>query len=446
MITNNIFSVFQLVEIRAFSTTEIVLSGIAVFFLILTYFFSGTEIAFFSISDDALNKMALSEKLQEKRVFKLLSSPKKALITIQIIDVFLKFGFIISAFVSIQAIFSFEYIPFWTGIIVQVAIVLFLALLFAESIPKVVASQNPQKIAERNSGVVFFFQTMLKPLVNLLANSTSMVDETISKTFNKSISPDELSVALEKASTSQDDEKDILEGIIKFSNIKVSDIMTSRMDMVDADIKSNYKQILDIIIQSGYSRIPVYADSTDNIKGVLFGKDLLPHLDKPASFRWQSLIRPPYYVPETKRIDNLLNEFQENHVHLAIVVDEYGGTSGLVTMEDIMEEIVGEINDEYDDEEVLYTKTDDYNYNFVAKILLNDFFKITDIDEEEFSKVTNDVETLAGMILEIKGEIPVKGEKISYKKYDFTIIAVNKRRIQKVKFHIKTDEEQKDEK
>lgn len=437
---------FQFVEIRAFSTTEIVLSGIAVFFLILTYFFSGTEIAFFSISDDALNKMALSEKLQEKRVFKLLSSPKKALITIQIIDVFLKFGFIISAFVSIQAIFNFEYIPFWTGIIVQVAIVLFLALLFAESIPKVVASQNPQKIAERNSGVVFFFQTMLKPLVNLLANSTSMVDETISKTFNKSISPDELSVALEKASTSQDDEKDILEGIIKFSNIKVSDIMTSRMDMVDADIKSNYKQILDIIIQSGYSRIPVYADSTDNIKGVLFGKDLLPHLDKPASFRWQSLIRPPYYVPETKRIDNLLNEFQENHVHLAIVVDEYGGTSGLVTMEDIMEEIVGEINDEYDDEEVLYTKTDDYNYNFVAKILLNDFFKITDIDEEEFSKVTNDVETLAGMILEIKGEIPVKGEKISYKKYDFTIIAVNKRRIQKVKFHIKTDEEQKDEK
>lgn len=437
---------FQLVEIRAFSTTEIVLSGIAVFFLILTYFFSGTEIAFFSISDDALNKMALSEKLQEKRVFKLLSSPKKALITIQIIDVFLKFGFIISAFVSIQAIFNFEYIPFWTGIIVQVAIVLFLALLFAESIPKVVASQNPQKIAERNSGVVFFFQTMLKPLVNLLANSTSMVDETISKTFNKSISPDELSVALEKASTSQDDEKDILEGIIKFSNIKVSDIMTSRMDMVDADIKSNYKQILDIIIQSGYSRIPVYADSTDNIKGVLFGKDLLPHLDKPASFRWQSLIRPPYYVPETKRIDNLLNEFQENHVHLAIVVDEYGGTSGLVTMEDIMEEIVGEINDEYDDEEVLYTKTDDYNYNFVAKILLNDFFKITDIDEEEFSKVTNDVETLAGMILEIKGEIPMKGEKISYKKYDFTIIAVNKRRIQKVKFHIKTDEEQKDEK
>ena len=229
----------------------------------------------------------------------------------------------------------------------------------------------------------------------------------------------------------------MLEGIIKFGNITVSEIMTSRVDMLAVDIKTNYKDLLNIIIQSGYSRIPVYSGNSDNIKGILYSKDLLPHLDKPSNFRWQSLIRQAYYVPETKKIDDLLSEFQKNRVHLALVVDEYGGISGLVTLEDILEEIVGDISDEYDEEEKLYTKVDNHTYIFEAKILLNDFFKVTGIDEDEFSKVTEEVETLAGLILELKGEMPAKNEMIEYGRYIFEILSVDNRRIRKIKLHIK---------
>ena len=197
--------------------------------------------------------------------------------------------------------------------------------------------------------------------------------------------------------------------------------------------------MLDVIIESGYSRIPVFAGTRDNIKGLLYSKDLLPHLDKPANFRWQSLIRQAYYVPETKMIDDLLLEFQENRVHLALVVDEYGGTSGLVTLEDILEEIVGDISDEYDDEVQLFTKLDNHTFIFEAKILLNDFFKIAEIEEDDFVKVTEEVETLAGLILELKGDIPLKNERIDYGRYVFEIMAVDNRRIKKVKLHIKDD-------
>lgn len=213
--------------------------------------------------------------------------------------------------------------------------------------------------------------------------------------------------------------------------------MTSRVDVVDIDIKTSYKNLLSKIISSGYSRIPVYSVNRDNIKGILYSKDLLPHLDKPDTFRWQSLIRQAYYVPETKKIDDLLNEFQKNRVHLAIVVDEYGGASGLVTLEDIIEEIVGDISDEYDEEEQLYTKLDNHTFIFEAKIQLNDFFKIEEIDEEDFTKVTEEVETLAGMILEIKGEMPQKNERIGFDRYVFEILAADNRRIKKVKLYIR---------
>ena len=253
------------------------------------------------------------------------------------------------------------------------------------------------------------------------------------------ISMDELSHALDLSDDKQEEDKEMLEGIIKFANIQVADVMTSRMDMVIVDIKLNFKQLMDVIIESGYSRLPVYAGTRDNIKGILFSKDLLPYLDKPETFRWQTLIRQPYYVPETKKIDDLLSEFQENRIHLALVVDEYGGTSGLVTLEDIIEEIVGDISDEYDEEETLFQKIDNHTYIFEAKILLNDFFKAADIERELFDKITEEVETLAGMILEIKGEMPVKNEMIGFKHYVFEIIAVDNRRIKKVKLHIKNN-------
>jgi len=256
---------------------------------------------------------------------------------------------------------------------------------------------------------------------------------------------DELSHAIELTSGNDDEDTEILEGIIKFVNIQVVDIMTSRVDMVSVDIKTSYKSLLAVIVESGYSRIPVYSGTPDNIKGILYSKDLLPHLDKPNSFRWQTLIRQAYYVPETKMIDDLLSEFQQNKVHLAVVVDEYGGTSGLITLEDIVEEIIGDISDEYDDEEALYTKINDHTFIFEAKIQLNDFFKIGEINEDDFieAKATEEVETLAGFILELKGEIPRKNEQIKFGKYLFEVLSVDNRRIKKVKLIIK--EEQEDE-
>jgi gliding motility-associated protein GldE len=249
----------------------------------------------------------------------------------------------------------------------------------------------------------------------------------------------ELSHALELTTNSKDEDTELLEGIIKFGNIQVEEIMTSRVDMVDVDVKMNFKQVIDIIIQSGYSRIPVFAGTRDNIKGILYSKDLLPHLDKPIYYRWQSLIRQAYYVPETKKINDLLHEFQKNKIHLAIVVDEYGGTSGLITMEDIVEEIVGDISDEYDEEVKLYTKIDDNHFVFEAKIQLNDFFKIEEISEDDFGKATEEVETLAGLILELKGDIPAVNETIEFGQYQFEIVAVDQRRIQRIKLTIKNE-------
>lgn len=251
---------------------------------------------------------------------------------------------------------------------------------------------------------------------------------------------DELSHALELTSDKNEEDTDILEGIIKFGNIQVVDIMTSRVDIFMVDVKTNFKDLLEKIITTGYSRVPVYTGNKDNIKGILYSKDLLSHLDKPAGFRWQSLIRQAYYIPETKMIDDLLSEFQKNRVHLALVVDEYGGTSGLITLEDILEEIVGDINDEYDEDESLFTKLDNHTFIFDGKILLNDFFKLDEIHEEDFEKATEEVESLAGLILELKGEIPKKGEKIDFKQYVFEIMAVDNRRIQKIKLHIKASE------
>ena len=256
----------------------------------------------------------------------------------------------------------------------------------------------------------------------------------------------ELSQALELTSNSKDEDTEMLEGIIKFGNIQVVDIMTSRIDMVDVDIKIPYNQLLNSIIKHGYSRIPVYSGTRDNIKGILYAKDLLAHIDKSANFRWQSLVRPAYYVPETKKIDDLLSEFQKNKIHLAIVVDEYGGTSGMVTLEDILEEIVGDISDEYDEDEKLFTKIDNHTFIFEAKIQLNDFFKIDEIEENDFAKIAGEVETLAGLILEIKGEIPSKNERIGYGRYVFEMLSVDNRRIKKVKLYLKDNFNEDDDK
>lgn len=406
---------------------------------------SAAEVAFFSLDPQTLNELEESDIKSDQNILQLLKTPQRLLATMLIGINFVNVAVILLLTHVTTTILNFDSAPIF-GFIFQTVIITFALLLFGEIMPKVYATQFAKKTALYTVPFLAALGKLFGPFVSLLVNSTSVVNTRLAKHNRSNISMDELSQALELTSNMKDEDTEILEGIIKFGNIQVVDIMTSRVDMVVVDIKSNYKQLLDIIIKSGYSRIPVYAGTRDNIKGLLYSKDLLPHLDKPANFRWQSLVRQAYYVPETKMIDDLLIEFQENHVHLALVVDEYGGTSGLVTLEDIMEEIVGDISDEYDEEEVLFTKIDNHTFIFEAKILLNDFFKIAEIEEDDFVKVTEEVETLAGLILELKGDIPAKNERIGYGRYVFEIIAVDNRRIKKVKLYIKDDFEKSEHK
>lgn len=406
---------------------------------------SAAEVAFFSLDPQTLNELEESDIKSDQNILQLLKAPQRLLATMLIGINFVNVAVILLLTHVTTTIFNFDSAPVF-GFIFQTIIITFALLLFGEIMPKVYATQFAKKTALYTVPFLAALGKLFGPFVSLLVNSTSVVNTRLAKHNRSNISMDELSQALELTSNMKDEDTEILEGIIKFGNIQVVDIMTSRVDMVVVDIKSNYKQLLDIIIKSGYSRIPVYAGTRDNIKGLLYSKDLLPHLDKPANFRWQSLVRQAYYVPETKMIDDLLIEFQENHVHLALVVDEYGGTSGLVTLEDIMEEIVGDISDEYDEEEVLFTKIDNHTFIFEAKILLNDFFKIAEIEEDDFVKITEEVETLAGLILELKGDIPAKNERIGYGRYVFEIIAVDNRRIKKVKLYIKDDFEKSEHK
>lgn len=274
---------------------------------------------------------------------------------------------------------------------------------------------------------------LFRPLSALLINSTSIISKKVAK--KDSISIDQLSKALELTKDSEiNEEKDILEGIVRFSNIYAIDIIQPRINIIAIDEEDSFKHIRELIIEHGYSRLPVYKDNLDTIVGILYIKDLLAHLQEDDHFQWQSLIRPAYFVPETKKINDLLEEFQTKKVHLAIVVDEYGGTSGIVTMEDILEEIVGEINDETDEKEKTYIKIKNNAYIFEGHTLLNDFEKIADIKDDYFKDIEGEADTLAGLILEIKGELPRKNEVITYRQHKFTILDVDKRRIKKIKY------------
>lgn len=440
--TDALYSTFAGITVHSLSTSALISAiislTVSLLLLGLSAIISASEVAFFSLDPQTMNDLEDSELKVDKNILRLLQSPQRLLATILIGNNFLNVAVILLLTHFTTSILNFDAAPF-LGFIFQAIFITFVLLLFGEIMPKVYATQFAKKTALKAVPLIITLGKMVGPLVSFLVNSTSIVNNRLAKHTHSNISLDELSHALELTSNSKDEDTEILEGIIKFGNIQVVDIMTSRLDMVVVDIKTNYKQLLDIIIKSGYSRIPVFSGNRDNIKGLLYSKDLLPHLDKPSNFRWQSLVRQAYFVPETKMIDDLLNEFQSNKIHLALVVDEYGGTSGLITLEDILEEIVGDISDEYDDEEQLFTKIDNHTFIFEAKILLNDFFKIAEIEEDDFVKIIDEVETLAGLILELKGDIPAKNERIDYGRYVFEIIAVDNRRIKKVKLYIKDD-------
>ena len=438
METDTIQSSIAGISLHPATASAIISLIVSIVLLGISAVISASEVAFFSLDPQTLDQLEESETKQDKNILRLLKTPQRLLATILIGINFLNVAIILLITHFTTTIFNFDNAPI-LGFIFQTIIITFTILLFTEVIPKVYATQYALKTSQRIVPILSAMEKIFGPFVSLLVNSTSIVNNRLTRHNRSNISMDELSQALELTSNNKDEDTEILEGIIKFGNIEVNDIMTSRVDMVVVDVKSNYKQLLDIIIESGYSRIPVFAGNRDNIKGLIYSKDLLPHLDKPINFRWQSLMRQAYYIPETKKINDLLIEFQENHIHMALVVDEYGGISGLISLEDILEEIVGDISDEYDEEKQLFTKIDNHTFIFEAKIQLNDFFKIAEIEEDDFLKETEEVETLAGLILELKGEIPTKNERIDFGRYVFEILAVDNRRIKKVKLYIKDD-------
>ena len=428
------FSISEISSLVVFQpiTTGIVLAAIlAAFLLFLSGFASGSEIAFFSLSPQDLDELEPDKRSEDSRIVMLRDDSERTLATILIANNFVNVTIIMLCNYIFGSLVKFK--SEWLEFLCITVLLTFLLLLFGEIMPKVYSRQTPLKFCRRVVGGVMFLRKLFWPLETILIRS-GMLAEKVMQKENRQLSVDDLEQALELTDKNDiKEEQSMLQGIIRFGDETAKEVMTSRQDIVDLDIRSSYADVLKCIVENNYSRIPVYQDNTDNIRGVLYIKDLLPHLGKPASFRWQSLIRPPYFVPETKKIDDLLREFQDNKVHIAIVVDEFGGTCGIVTLEDILEEIVGEINDEFDEDEKTYSKLNYNTYLFEGKTLLSDFCRILQIDDDEFSDVEGDADTLAGLLLEIKGDFLSIHEKIDYLNYTFEVVGLEERRISRVK-------------
>jgi len=409
-------------------TGVIVASLLAVFLLFVSGFASGSEIAFFSLGPSDLNELDPERNQSDGSIGLLRADSERTLATILITNNFVNVMIIMICNYVFGMIIDFGN-AYWLQFICITVLLTFFLLLFGEIMPKIFARQSPLKFCRRTAGGILFFRRLFWPIETVLIKSGVLAEKLLAKESHV-LSVDELEQALELTDKNDiKDERSMLKGIVRFGAETVKEIMTSRQDIVDLNIKSSFTDVIKCIVENNYSRIPVYQDNTDNIRGVLYIKDLLLHINKPSSFRWQSLIRPPYFVPDTKKIDDLLREFQKGKVHIAIVVDEFGGTSGIVTLEDILEEIVGEINDEYDDDEKIYRRTGHNTYIFEGKTLLSDFCKILNVDNDEFEDVEGDADTLAGLMLELKGDFPTVHEKLEYKNYSFEILKIEERRI-----------------
>ena len=406
---------------------------LAALLLLASGFASGSEIAFFSLSPTDLAALDGERNVRDRKIQMLRDDNQRTLATILITNNFVNVTIIMLCNYVFGSLFHFGPKAYWLQFLTITVLLTFLLLLFGEIMPKVYSRQNPLKFCRNTVNGILFFRKLFWPIENILLRSGVIAERVIQKQ-NHVLSVDDLEQALELTDKEDiKDEQSMLQGIIRFGDETAKEVMTPRKDIVDIDIHSNFNEVMQCIIKNNYSRIPVYQDNDDNIRGVLYIKDLLPHLNKPAGFRWQSLIRPAYFVPGTKKIDDLMTEFQENKVHIAIVVDEFGGTCGLITLEDILEEIVGEINDEYDEEERTFSKLNENTYLFEGKTPLSDFFKILDIHDDEFSDVQGDADSLAGLLLEMKGDFLHLHEKISYKNYTFEIVGIEERRISQVK-------------
>lgn len=428
-----------MVVFHPITTGTVIAVLLTAFLLWVSGFASGSEIAFFSLSPQDLEELDADKNPCDARIEQLRNDSERTLATILIANNFVNVTIIMLCNYIFSSLVQFKVA--WLEFIVITVLLTFMLLLFGEIMPKIYSRQAPLKFCRKAVSGIMFLRKVFWPLETILIKSGMIAEKAVPKE-SRQLSVDDLEQALEL--TDEDDIKDeqsMLQGIIRFGDETANDVMTPRQDIENIEIHSSFKEVLQFINDNNYSRIPVYQGNEDNIRGVLYIKDLLPYISKPEGFRWQSLIRPPYFVPETKRLDDLLREFQENKIHIAIVVDEFGGTSGLVTLEDILEEIVGEINDEYDEDVKPYTKLNNNTYIFEGKILLSDFCKVLQVDDDEFDDVAGDADSLAGLLLELKGDFLSLHEKLSYKQYTFEVMEVEERRISRVKVTIHEKEQ-----
>ncbi len=429
---------------------NVVLALLIIVLLVFTALIAGSEVAFFSLSARDINYIKQKEDSSYNSVLKLLENPKRLLATLLIGNNLLSIGVIISTNMLFKSLFDIESIApsippgliTFINIFLQVVLVTFFLVLFGEVLPKVYATQNNLKLSVFTAPFILLLDKLFSPLSNFLVNSTSFIEGRFSSKAKKDISNEDMENAIELTvgHSASKQEVNIFKGILKFGEITVKQIMRTRMDVFGLEQSWTYEQMKKQVMDTGFSRLPVYEESLDQVKGVLYTKDLLSHIDN-DNFDWHTLIRPSYFVHESKLIEDLLKEFQHKRIHMAIVVDEFGGTSGIVTLEDIMEEIIGEIKDEFDDDELLAKKIDENNYIFEGKTLINDVCRIVAIPVERFENVRGESDSLAGMVLEIAGKFPKENEVISFENYDFTVIQLNNRRLLKIKMTINTAEE-----
>lgn len=403
-----------------------------VFLLFCSAMVSAAEVALFSLTPNDISKLAEENTSKAGQISKLLERPKKLLATILVANNFSHIGVVIIFAYAGDTVFESIDSPL-LKFIVEVLLITFLILLFGEVLPKIYASRNNIRFSKFIATPISLLDKLLSPISIPMRSVSVFLHEKLGKQ-KSNISVDQLSQALELTSTEDttSEEQKILEGIVSFGNTDTKQVMSPRIDIFALEIEESFSEIYAKIVDKGYSRIPVYRDSIDHIEGILFVKDLIPHINK-KEFDWNKLMREPFFVPENKKLDDLLKEFQSKKSHLAIVVDEYGGTSGLVSLEDVIEEIVGDISDEFDDENLNYSQIDEKNFLFEGKINMKDFYRIVDVDEEMFENSKGEAETLAGFILEVLGNFPKKGQKIHFADVKFTIEVVDKKRIKQLK-------------
>ncbi len=427
----DILPLTQLITTKAPDAAAIAALLVAILLLMVSAFVSGSEIAFFSLTQAELDKCAESDSVSDRRILHLLKDPERLLATILITNDFVNVGIVMLFNFFFMSVLTFA-AP-WIEFLVLTVVLTFLLLLFGEVMPKLYSKNNIWTFAHFTASPLYALSRLLSPFSLLLVRSTRFT-ERLAKKQNFSLSVDELEQALELTDTKEiSEQKNMLEGIIRFGDETVKDIMTSRMDMVMLDIHAPFDEVLRCAAENAYSRIPVHGDRQDDIRGVLYIKDLIPYLTRGSNFRWQTLLRQPYFVPETKKIDDLLCDFQAVRVHMAIVADEFGGVSGLITLEDIVEEIVGEINDEFDEPDSSYERIDENTVEFDGRTLLSDFYKIMELDADDFEDYVGEADTLAGLLLELKGEFPRLHEKITCNDIVFEVMQKDKHRLVRIK-------------